>query len=226
MYFIKSIYSNPHKNGRAACAFRRKSLQSSQMKREIKNIRIAMSIFDRDGSRIFAGSVKGKQVFSALVEQTDTPNVPTRLLLDFTDIDVATGSFLRESVYAYRTHARSQWPFLYPVIANASGNIVEELNMCLEPRSDAMISVTVNESGEVSKSLLIGSLDGKQRDAMRVVIERQEVDAPTLARDSNESATTWNNRLAALASKGLIVEQSLGRSKLYFPLVEGLKYGP
>lgn len=195
------------------------------MKHEIKNIRFSMSAFDRDDSRIFAGSVKGKQVFSALVAQTDTPSIPTRLLLDFTDIDVATGSFLRESVYAYRTHARSQWPFLYPVIANASVNIIEELSMCLEPRSDAMIAMTVNEFGEATRASLIGTLDGKQREAMRVVIERQEVDAPTLARDSNESATTWNNRLAALALKGLIVEQSLGRSKRYFPLVEGLKNG-
>ena len=196
------------------------------MKHEIKNKRIALSTFDSGRTGVFAGSVKGKQVFSALVTQTNTPDTPTRLLLDFTNVDIATGSFLRESVCAFRTHARTQWPFLYPMVANASASIIEELGMCLEPRSDAMIAVTLSASGEISIPSIVGLLDGKQRETMFIVINQREVDAPTLALNSKDSATSWNNRLAALVLKGLIVEQSLGRSKRYFPVVEGLKNGP
>lgn len=207
------------------CAASKYSLQSSQMKHEISNKRIALSTFDSEGTGLFAGSAKGKQVFSALVTQSTTPDSPTRLLLDFANVDIATGSFLRESVCAYRTHARAQWPFLYPVVANASASIIEELGMCLEPRSDAMIAVTLSASGEISNPSIVGLLDGKQRETMLIVIDQREVDAPTLALNSKDSATSWNNRLAALVSKGLIVEQSLGRSKRYFPVVEGLKNG-
>ena len=112
------------------------------------------------------------------------------------------------------------------MVANASASIIEELGLCLEPRSDAMIAVTLSASGEISNPSIVGLLDGKQRETMFIVINQREVDAPTLALNSKDSATSWNNRLAALVLKGLIVEQSLGRSKRYFPVVEGLKNGP
>lgn len=195
------------------------------MKREIQNATHRMSQFC-NGLPVLAGSIRGKQVFGALAVETVPPVVPTICTLDFAGIDIATGSFLRESVYAYRTHARSQWPFLYPIIANANESVLEELALCLATKADAMIAVNMTETGDITNPVLVGQIEGKQREALRLVVDRRSVEAPLLAKELGELPTTWNNRLAALAAKGLVLEDSFGRGKRYVPVVEGLRYGP
>lgn len=67
---------------------------------------------------------------------------------------------------------------------------------------------------------LIGQLDPKQRRTFELVQQRRETDAGELMRDFSDterlkSPTAWNNRLASLASLGLVAEVSQGRSKRY-----------
>jgi hypothetical protein len=60
--------------------------------------------------------------------------------------------------------------------------------------------------------------DPKQKLTFEAVSERGETDAGELMRQNGEGlkhATAWNNRLSSLATMGLIVEISRGRSKRY-----------
>jgi hypothetical protein len=67
-------------------------------------------------------------------------------------------------------------------------------------------------------------LDEKQRVTLEAVVDAKEADAGTLQhrfRKSDEIGITgWNNRLAALVAKGLLIETQKGRGKLYRPVLE------
>ena len=85
----------------------------------------------------------------------------------------------------------------------------------------------VTKDGAVVEAALIGELDPKQRLTFELVQRRRETDAGELMRDHADtervkSPTAWNNRLANLASLGLVAEISQGRSKRYKPIFEGV----
>lgn len=179
------------------------------------------------GSGVLAGALHGQKVFARIVAATDTKSDPEIIFLDFSGVAVATTSFLRESVVGYRNYARSHWSNVYPIVANLGPAVREELEQFLVQQGDALAVCKLNRSSEPSDVHVLGRLDGKQDLALRAVVQAGEVDAPTLARTHKDppSPTAWNNRLAALASKGLIIESSTGRGKRYRPVLERLRYG-
>lgn len=188
-------------------------------------MRLAMDNYAVD--RVLAGSIPGKRAFSDLVSQTEVPTKPELCFLDFRNVAVITSSFLRDSVIAYRNHARSAWPFLYPVAANLSPEVREELETWLAETGDVFVICDLVDDAPTNVAML-GSLDGKQLVALRGVIDLGETDVATLASRVGEDVapTAWNNRLGALLAKGLIVEVTTGgRNKRYRPILEGLKYG-
>jgi len=139
-----------------------------------------------------------------------------------------TSSFLRDGVIAYRNHARSAWPFLYPVAANASPAVREELETWLAETGDTFVICDLHGDDVPLNVAILGVIDGKQGVALRGVIELGETDVSGLATHIGEEVapTAWNNRLGALVTKGLIIEvTSGGRNKRYRPILEGLKYG-
>ena len=84
---------------------------------------------------------------------------------------------------------------------------------------------TLDKKGKPHGPRLVGNLDPKQRITFDLVRERGETDAAALMREygKNEKVevkqTAWNNRLAALAGLGLVIEMSEGRTKRYRPLL-------
>jgi hypothetical protein len=174
---------------------------------------LPLRVYSADG--LLAGSIEGKQVFADLLQKTVMPEKPEVCFLDFSGIAVATTSFLRDSVIAYRNHARSTWRTLYPVCANLSSRVREELHSFLKDRSDAYVTCTLDSSGNVGEVELLGQIDGKQGVALRAVLELGESDAPGLREHVGEdvAATAWNNRLLALADKGILIEVSTGRNR-------------
>jgi len=190
-------------------------------------MRISIQPFAQD--RVLAGTLQGQEVFAKLVAATRPPSDPEVCFLDFSGVDVATTSFLRESVVAYRNHARSHWSNVYPVVANLAARVREELENFLIDRGDALVACDLDSHGRPSNVNVVGRLDGKQHVTLRAVVEAGEVDAPTLAASQKAadavSPTAWNNRLAALVTKGLVMEVSSGRNKRYRPVLERLSYG-
>ena len=176
---------------------------------------------------VLAGSIEGQKAFADLLNRTVIPAKSEPCFLDFIDISVATTSFLRDCVVAYKNHARSSWPTVYPVCANIAPRVREELNSFLHERGDAFVVCALDQDDHVSEVELIGRLDGKQGIALRGILDLGESDAPTLRAHVCEdvAATAWNNRLGALVSKGILIEVSLGRNKRFRPVLEGLRYG-
>jgi hypothetical protein len=87
-----------------------------------------------------------------------------------------------------------------------------------------MLACKLAEGGKVAKLHLVGELDPKHRQTFDLVMQLDGTDAGTLMREYGEAEavtrTAWNNRLAALASMGLVVESSHGRAKRYMPVLQ------
>ena len=179
-------------------------------------------------TNILAGAGKGRQVLGLLLTEIKEPAMPEAVYLDFFEVEVATGSFLRESILGFRDAVRSRRSNIYPVIANPQDDVKDEFEEILRSRGDVMMMCSISTDGEVLDVRLIGSdLDPKQRITFDLVSQYAETDASELRRisqqfsDLNEEKvgqTAWNNRLASLSSKGLVMEFTQGRSKRYKPL--------
>lgn len=176
-----------------------------------------------EGAVVLAGSRSGQRVFTRLLEKTTGPTgAPEPLFLDFTGIEVATASFLRESVLAFRNHVRGRRSRFYPVIANATEAVRDELLEVVRPRGGALMACTLASDNSISETMLIGELEPKQRLTFDLVSQRGETDAGELMRntaDTVQHTTAWNNRLSALADLGLVMEVTQGRTKRYRALL-------
>jgi hypothetical protein len=71
---------------------------------------------------------------------------------------------------------------------------------------------------------LCGNLDEKLQETLKLVSRKRETTAAQLHEESKAvdtiGATAWNNRLATLAAKSLVVEILQGRTKKYRPVLE------
>jgi len=173
---------------------------------------------------VLAGAAEGGALLSRLITSVDEPSRPESLFLDFGGIAVATASFLRDGPLAYRQLVRSRGSNIYPVIANANDKIVEELRLFLLSQNDAMFCCALSRMGSVSDIRLVGTLDEKQAVTLELVRQLGEVDTGRLTDggyDPSVKPTAWNNRLAALVDKGLIIESARGRSKYFRLSVRG-----
>lgn len=172
---------------------------------------------------ILSGGIAGRKLLNAFIANTQLVGVPTTAYLDFTGIELATASFLRESVVGFRDYARLASPHLYPVLANLAGPVFEELDFFLRLRTDALWTCALDEAERVTDARLIGELDPTQRTTFEMVTLIGSATAPELsARSPDEKigATAWNNRLSGLVAKGLLVERRLGKTKSFSPLLE------
>lgn len=172
-----------------------------------------------------AGAITGRQAFAKLLQLVERePATPEVLYLDFSGVELATASFLRESVVHFRDAVRRRGSNFYPVIANANDLVIEELEVLLANRRDVLMLCSVDETGEPRAPKLVGDLDPKQRTTLDEVLQRQETDAGELMDVFGESEgvkqTAFNNRLTALAEMGLVIEVSHGRLKRYRALFE------
>ena len=66
------------------------------------------------GQTVLSGALAGRKLLSGLIAETPSSDTPTPAFLDFTRIDVATTSFLREAVIGFRDYARQSLPMSTP----------------------------------------------------------------------------------------------------------------
>jgi hypothetical protein len=175
------------------------------------------------GQTVLSGANPGRKLLSALIAATPSSEVPTAAFLDFARIEVATASFLREAVIGFRDYARQSLRNVYPVVANLPPAVAEELEFFVRARGDVLWSCELDAGDTVVSARLIGELDPAQRSTFDAAVELGAITAPELAArfaDQRIGPTAWNNRLSALASKGLLVERKQGKSKSFSPLME------
>lgn len=192
---------------------------------DVRIVKMRISMSEVGGGKVLAGALRGRDVLGRLLTLTrEEPNRPEPVFLDFEEVEVATASFLRESALAFRDVVRGRRSNLYPVLANVNDAVRDELVELVRPRSGVLMACTLGDDGTVIAADPIGELDPKQRMTFDLVRQRGETDAGELMRDHGEGvsrATAWNNRLASLASLGLVIELSQGRAKRYRPLFAG-----
>lgn len=185
---------------------------------------IRIDIHDVGGQPVLSGAADGKAGFLVIFEKARSePPEPSPLLLDFARVEVATASYLREAIFALKNYLRTSGSKFYPVIANANATVREELAVIADARKDPILAVETSISGEISNQVIIGTLDPKQATTFARVTELRRTTAGELkekfgSEEGVTAPTVWNNRLAALASQGLILEYTQGRAKFYMPL--------
>jgi hypothetical protein len=187
-------------------------------------MRQELSIYNLGGKLpVLGGLPRGQLMFGKLIAAVRPQEEHTSLFLNFKDVQVATSSFLRSGILPFRDHCVRMGLNLYPVLANLTDEIIDDLKLVLEPRGDAFVVCDL-EDGRVSSVRVVGSLDDKQRLTLEAVIMDGEADAASLKDKHGETekigATGWNNRLSSLAEKGLLMEVKRGRGKLYRPILE------
>jgi hypothetical protein len=162
-------------------------------------------------------------LLSALIAVTPSSEVPTPAFLDFRAIEIATASFLREAVVGFRDYTRQSLRNIYPAVANLEPAVAEELDFFVRARCDVMWSCELDPSDTVISARLVGELEPAQRSTFEAALEVGTITAPELAArftDQRIGPTAWNNRLSALATKGLLVERKQGKTKSFTPLLE------
>lgn len=172
---------------------------------------------------ILTGSLAGRKVLSHLIAAMQPAAETEIVFLDFAGIDVATSSFLRECVVGFRDFARNGSSNLYPVVANVSPTVAEELEFFARQRGDVFWSCKRDASGHLSDISLVGELEPVLRVTFDHIKRLGAATAPQLAAigdDEKIGPTAWNNRLSSLAAKGLVVERRVGKTKSFAPLLE------
>jgi hypothetical protein len=114
---------------------------------------------------------------------------------------------------------------IYPVVANADSDTLEELSHLLEMLSEALPACSLDDAGVVQDARVLGILESTQQRTFAAVIDAGSTTAAALANkfaDDDVGVTAWNNRLVSLAQKGLLIERSIGRAKTYEPVLKGL----
>lgn len=173
---------------------------------------------------ILAGRLSGKRAFVAALEQLPELAEPSIVMLDFVGADFATSSYLSEVLVPLRDHLRLRRQPGYAVAANLSEKVREEIEELLRRSGDAFLVCAISATGEISDVQLCGKLDDKLQETLKLVSHKRETTAAQLHEESRSvdmvGATAWNNRLASLAAKSLVVEILQGRTKKYRPVLE------
>jgi hypothetical protein len=178
-------------------------------------------------SPVLAGALNGRSALGRLLELVRSePENPELIFLDFSGIEAATASYIRECVAGFRDVIRGRESLYYPVIANPNEAVRDELLELARGRGDVFMTCVLTKDGKIRRPALIGELEAKQQLTLKLVQDRGETDAGELMREHGKDekvrhATAWNNRLSALASLGLVVEMRHGRLKRYRPLFQG-----
>ena len=171
---------------------------------------------------VLSGALPGQKAFASMLTKSNpAPIAPSLLFLDFSDVELATASFLRESVFVLKDHMRVRNSNWYPVLANVSSDIEDELSILTQAGKDAVI-LCAYDGDAVSDARMFGDLDPKHEKTFHLVAQLGDADAGRLAEafgdeEGLHKATAWNNRLRTLTERGVLMEFTKGRAKLYRP---------
>lgn len=172
-----------------------------------------------------AGTAMGRQMLAQLISEMQPVTEPTVAYLDFSGVDIATGSFLREAVLGFRDFSRNAIGMLYPVVANANHTIEEELSVYLKDRNDAIWACSLDDKGDAKNSHILGELDAAQSSTLQLISEHSPISAPQLSKlcpQEKIGTTAWNNRLAMLTAKGILMELKSGKTKMFTTVMEAI----
>jgi DNA-binding transcriptional ArsR family regulator len=172
-----------------------------------------------------AGAADGAAWFLAARQQFDGAAAGMHLI-DFQGVRLATVSWLREAVLALRKYASVMRPDILLVVANLAPLVREEFEVALEATGNLFIDLGRSTGSGFDGAVLMGTLDPALRETLTAVDGKAEFDASLVCRLLGSLApSAANNRLAALELKGILTSSRRGRTRVYRPLVEDMRYG-
>jgi hypothetical protein len=188
----------------------------------MKTVRISML---KAGSEpVLAGRLSGQRTFVAALEQLPELVEPALVVLDFNGVALATSSYLSAVLIPLRDHLRLRRQPGYAIAVNLSEKVREEVDEMLRRSGEVFLTCAMDAGGQISCVELCGKLDEKLEETLKLVTRKRETTAAQLHEESRVldpvGATAWNNRLASLAAKSLVVEILQGRTKRYRPVLE------
>lgn len=209
-----------HGGDPTGCGIGQSLLPLSRYSRDTSELHMRVKIADlMGGDDVLFGTAMGTTCFIRLVGRAVEPVRPEVLFFDFAGVASATVSFLRDGPLAYRALLGTQRSKLCPVFANLTLPVRDSLGEYLSYTRDAAFGCELTSSGDVTEVQVLGRLDAKQELTFRAVRQLGEATAAQLASAHMDTEhvglTAWNNRLAALTAKGLLVASRKGRSRTY-----------
>ena len=187
----------------------------------MKIVRVPM-LHGSDG--ILAGRLFGHRAFVAALEQLPELAEPSIVILDFGGVALATSSYLSAVLIPLRDHLRARRQPGYVVAANMVEDVREEADEMLNRLGEVLLTCAMDDGGRPNGVELCGRLDEKLEETLKLVSRKRETTAAELHEElqtlDRVGATAWNNRLASLAAKSLVVEVLQGRTKRYRPVLE------
>jgi len=174
---------------------------------------------------------------------TDMQNIGVIVILDFSEANYATTSFIKGSVLSLmmsgKVHAESsnsgivesshaEAMNVFPVIANANPEIEDITDEIFGRRNLPLISVRQCDGEILADGKMIGYLDDALLRTMRMWSDPEPITATQLhTKYPNEgiSRTAWSNRLNDLWRLRLLKRSRHGKSWKYTPVVKEVYYG-
>lgn len=176
-------------------------------------------------SASLAGAADGAVWFQEARPRVDAANHGL-LVIDFTGIQLATVSWLREGALALCKYAAAIRPEVRLAAAGLSPLVREELEVALEATGTMLIAADLGSKSQLIHPLILGRADPALCDTLQAVEGQAEFDATFVCRAlPGVGLSAANNRLAALEAKGILTSERRGRSRVYRPLLEDLRYG-
>lgn len=174
---------------------------------------------------VLYGGVLGRKAADKLLRLVPPSARNQVVLIDFAGVRAASASFLREALLGVKYPlARRQ---LVLVVANANETILDDLSEMLQAREETTLVCDLDDNS-VTNAKVLGPLDVGQRKTLEAAEGSNEITAQqlnSLFPDEGIGITAWNNRLAALAARGLLLERRKGRQKIYSALSRSISNG-
>jgi hypothetical protein len=175
----------------------------------------------KEFGRRLQGKLSGKKAFGRLCELLSAVPPGSPVYLDFTGVELVTGSWINACFVPLLNWAADERNDLFPVICKAEKTWVEELALVAEWTHRCFLLA----EGAIPprRAVLVGPLDPGQRATLEALLKLEEATGAKLEREKPEEevkATAWNNRLRDLFEKRLLRRERRGREQVYSPVVK------
>jgi hypothetical protein len=185
---------------------------------------ITVRMVDSFGQQLQGRSL-GRKHFARLCELLSEAPLGQVVLLDFSGVELVTGSWINAVLVPFLRWAGEEGNDLYPVICNTRKEWLEELQLVAEFNQRCYLVA----SGKLPPhtATIAGPLDPAQRKTLEAVLASGEVTGAELERqkpDEKIGATAWNNRLRDLHDMRLLRREKRGREQVYSPVVAEIAF--
>lgn len=174
---------------------------------------------------VLAGAAAGAAVQGEVLAAIEARPVAV-CCLDFSNVQCATASFVREAVFGTRDAIRRSGLATQVIITNASPTVIEEVLLVARALGSCVVHAVGTDPKKLARPSVLGMLDEAQRETLNLVLKLGEATATELTTENPDvKPTAWNNRLTSLVGRGVLAESRRDRHKVYRPVLKGLTYG-